>query len=368
MNDYLIPLTSACTLITLNYIAMKIRSKMLIESYEQFAAPIFTGLACIMMMLQPLPPQLGLVDLRSMPIFMAGLRYGFPIAMTSTIVPTLYSIGMGDTEWFMQSTLHLLIPAIVSSFFHKTEYRSGYTAIRIHYGLFICLIVFILQQLYHYFTEPVLNRNPITDPLYILLLAGATITLLIVMVNDENKTWMLQRQSELQANQDGLTGLPNMRSFLSIANNSIKRRKVSLFMIDIDNFKRFNDHFGHLEGDHLLRKIGSLLRNQIREEDYVARYGGEEFILMSTETDVQRLSQYAQHLCTSVANDSIQENGTQELPPITISVGISIALYPMDDLNRLIKEADEALYTSKFTGKNRYTFYKHEVAMQDALG
>lgn len=357
MSEYLIPLTSACTLITLNYMATKIRNKMLIDTYEHIAAPLFTGLACIIMILQPLPPQLGLVDLRLIPVFMAGLRYGIPIALISIVIPTLFDFLSGHDQWILHSVMNLMVPAIVSAFFHRKHYRYGYNAIQIRTGLFICFIVFVVQQLYRYMTLAASYWSDPVSPLFILLLTCATITLLIVMVNDENKTWILQRQLEVQANQDSLTGLPNMRSFMHIADSAINKRKIAIFMIDIDNFKKFNDQFGHLEGDRLLQAIGSLLRHQIYERDYVARYGGEEFILMSTETDPVKLAQYAKHLCATVARHSLIEDLAAGSPSITISIGISIAGQPLDDLKRLIREADQALYESKYSGKNRYTFY-----------
>jgi diguanylate cyclase len=174
------------------------------------------------------------------------------------------------------------------------------------------------------------------------------------MYNDENRTWMLQRRLELQANQDGLTGLPNLRSFMNIARNTVLLRPISIMMIDIDNFKKYNDTFGHLQGDKLLREVGQILRSSVYEHDYVARYGGEEFIIMSQLTDYEQLSDYAYRLCHAV---EAHQSNSQEEARTTISIGISISESQQDELLRMISEADEALYISKGNGKNRYTFY-----------
>ncbi|SDO80636.1 5TMR of 5TMR-LYT [Paenibacillus sp. yr247] len=357
MNEYLVPLTSACTLVTLNYMAMKVRSKMLIESYEHFLAPLLTGLACIIMMLEPLPEPLGLIDLRSLPIFMAGLRYGLPVALLSTVLPSGFSLLFQESNAWFITAQDLIAPALISSLFHNKEYRSGFLDIPIRHGLLICSFLFLLRLLIHGLLESHLSWPYAGDQLFMLAIMSATFIILIIMVNDENKSWRLQRQLELQANQDGLTKLPNLRSFLPIADNALLKGRVSIFMIDLDNFKQYNDRFGHLEGDQLLREISSVLRHLIHEQDYIARYGGEEFILLSTEIDPLRLRIYAERLCSLVADTFLHKNHG-DTAPITISIGISTAEEPQVELTRIISEADHALYESKHRGKNRSTFYK----------
>ncbi|MEW9700621.1 GGDEF domain-containing protein [Paenibacillus sp. SI8] len=358
MNEYLIPLTSACTLITLNYIAMKIRNKMLIESYEHILAPLLTGLASIIMMLEPLPEALGLIDLRSLPIFMAGLRYGLPIALLSTLLPSGYSFLLHEHHGVFIIIQDLIAPALLSSFFHNKEYRIGFLDIPIRHGLQICSFIFVVRLLTHGFFTGSWTWGYAEDQLFMLIIMSTAFILLIIMVNDENKKWRLQRQLELQANQDGLTRLPNLRSFISIALNAMRKRKVSIMMIDIDNFKLYNDRFGHLEGDQLLRDIGSVLRHHINEQDYVARYGGEEFVLLSVETDPLQLAVYAHRLCVAVA-DSFRDKDDTRSTPVTVSIGLSTMQTLQDELQQIISEADQALYESKHSGKNRFTFYNN---------
>lgn len=357
MNEYLVPLTSACTLVTLNYVAMKVRSKMLTDSFEQLLAPLLTGLACIIMMLEPLPEPLGLIDLRSLPIFMAGLRYGMPIALLSTVLPTGFSLILNENHAWFNISQDLLAPALISSLFHNKEYRNGFLDIPIRHGLQICTYVFLLRLLIHGLFISRLSWHYVGDQLFMLAIMSATFITLIIMVNDENKSWRLQRQMELQANQDSLTKLPNLRSFMPIANNALSKRQMSIMMIDLDNFKQYNDLFGHLEGDQLLREISHVLRQHIHEQDYLARYGGEEFILLSSETDPIKLSLYAQRLCFMTAQAFLYKNQSI-LTPITISIGIATAELPQAELTQMIYEADQALYESKHQGKNRFTHYK----------
>ncbi|KIL42432.1 hypothetical protein SD70_00460 [Gordoniibacillus kamchatkensis] len=367
MQDWFLPISNVCTLVTLNYIAIKLRTKVAIEPYEIFAVPLLTGLACIVMMLQPLPPALGIVDLRFAPLVMAGLSSGLPIALLSLLLPAAYSYFAGGQP-MMNLLQDMIAPAVLSSLFHNRDYRSGIVPIRLSDGLKTIALFFIVHVLAgFYMKQQRVDADMLMSRLYMLALCVVAIVVLIRMYNDESKTWLLQRRLELQANQDGLTRLANLRSFIKLAEDTLARRRIAIFMIDIDNFKQYNDRFGHLAGDDLLREVGRLLRNAIGAQDYVARYGGEEFILMSHHTDLATLDSYASLLCDTVASQAYSElqqvnadgydADANSIQSITISIGISVAARPGDSLQRLIDEADQALYASKRGGKNRYTFH-----------
>jgi diguanylate cyclase len=367
MNEYLIPLTSACTLVTLNYLALKVHSKMLIDSHEHLFASLLTGLASIIMMLVPLPETFGLIDLRSLPIFMAGLRYGLPVALFSTVLPAGSSLISHESQTLIIIAQDLIAPAFISSFFHNKEYRNGFLDIPIRHALQICVFVFILRLVTHSILTSSFSWSYTLDQLFMFAITFATLFMIIIMVNDENNNWRLQRKLELQANQDGLTKLPNLRSFMPIALGALHKRKVTIMMIDLDNFKLYNDRFGHLEGDQLLQEVSAVLRHLINEQDYLARYGGEEFILLCTETDPTRVLSYGQTLCTSIAELFHYKKNGLEAAPISISIGISIAESSHTDLRTLISEADHALYQSKHTGKNRPTLYTHPQANEHKM-
>lgn len=359
---YQIPLTNACTLIALSYIALKLRNVRMFERLSGVAAPLLTGMACIIMMLQPFPGDLLLSDVSFAPVVMAGLRFGWRAAVPATLLPAGYLYLFQPEDWLPLFFQEQLIPAIISSVFHRKEYDSGYNVIRMTDGLYICLLLTASRVLLHTGEASFGSVSFWLSQAVMFLISGAAIAVLIYMFNDENRNWLLQRKLELEANQDGLTRLPNLRGFLDIAKRTVRSRPVAIFMIDIDNFKAFNDTYGHLQGDQLLREVGALLRASISEQDYVARYGGEEFIILSHSTDTRQLAAYAQRLCDTV---SAYPFLTTDTIRSTISVGISVsARVHEEELYRLIAEADEALYVSKSSGKNRFTLYSELIRAQ----
>jgi diguanylate cyclase len=349
-----IAFTNACILIALSYAALKLKNRLFMERYELWSAPLLTGLACIIMMIQPNSDDAFPAVLHFVPIIMAGLRFGWAVSILSTLLPALYIVGFTELYSPLRIVQDLLAPAVVSSLFYRKESASGYAAIPFKDGLKVCSLLGLSRILISGYIEQEATLYFYFNQLLVLMLFTLVIMVLIAMYNDDNRAWILQRRLEMQANQDGLTGLPNLRSFMNIAQNTVKLRPLSIMMIDIDNFKRFNDTFGHLQGDHLLREVGQLLRSSIYEHDYAARYGGEEFIVLSHITDETQLAAYAQNLCKTVAS---HQSNSLEGSSITISIGVSVTFNQQVDLLRIISEADDALYSSKNSGKNRFTLH-----------
>jgi len=124
---------------------------------------------------------------------------------------------------------------------------------------------------------------------------------------------------------------------------------MGVIMIDIDNFKRLNDEFGHLLGDEVLRQVSSILHQQVRRLDVVCRFGGEEFVVLLSQTSPQHSLQVAEKLLRMVEN--WQFPGVPR--PVTISAGA--ANYPEHGATRdeLVEAADRALYAAKQAGRNR---------------
>lgn len=153
--------------------------------------------------------------------------------------------------------------------------------------------------------------------------------------------------------RDGLTGLYNHRHFYEILPYEIERAKrykhsVGLLMIDLDNFKGYNDTYGHLAGDKLLQDFARLFVSVVRGADMVFRYGGEEFAIVCPETTKQNVIEIARRLL----------NLSAEKVPLTLSIGM--ASYPDDGQARdeLIANADFALYQAKQLGKNRFCLFE----------
>jgi len=153
---------------------------------------------------------------------------------------------------------------------------------------------------------------------------------------------------------DGLTGVFNRRFFeLRIAEEIERARRfnngMAVIMVDIDQFKRLNDEFGHLLGDEVLRQVSSIFHQHLRKIDVVCRYGGEEFGILLAQTDSQHAMGVAEKLRRVV--EAWQFPGVPR--PVTISAGV--ASFPGDGANRddLMKAADAALYAAKQSGRNR---------------
>jgi diguanylate cyclase (GGDEF)-like protein len=155
---------------------------------------------------------------------------------------------------------------------------------------------------------------------------------------------------------DELTGIFNRRHFMKLAEGELERAKryrhhLSMMIFDIDNFKRVNDHYGHLCGDAVLRELSVACRTILRQCDIFARFGGEEFIIMFPETDRTSAIQVANRLCQLVANLVIEHKSVQI--QVTISVGVTTNNSTLDTLDDLLNQADKALYQAKRLGKNR---------------
>ncbi|MCK4368174.1 MAG: diguanylate cyclase [Dehalococcoidales bacterium] len=171
----------------------------------------------------------------------------------------------------------------------------------------------------------------------------------------------LYAQATIRANTDGLTGLYNHRHFherleQEIARGSRFGSMFSLIMLDIDLFKAYNDIYGHLAGDDVLRRIGRYLESSIRSIDLAFRYGGEEFAIILPETRLDVAVRVAERI-----RKTIESKTSSRAMPITISLGI--ANWPTDGVMKeeIIARADAALYRAKQAGRNRTCLSSDEV-------
>jgi len=167
----------------------------------------------------------------------------------------------------------------------------------------------------------------------------------------------LQRKYQRFATIDALTGLHNRGYMDDMFDREIKRSErdnlsLCMIMIDVDNFKKYNDDFGHLAGDRVLITVGEAVRSPLRPNDLVARFGGEEFAVMLPETSLENAVIIAERLRDRVSrSDPGMLNGVQ-LPHVTISLGVT-EFQPGQTLATMISSADLAMYHAKRQGKNR---------------
>jgi diguanylate cyclase len=157
---------------------------------------------------------------------------------------------------------------------------------------------------------------------------------------------------------DPLTGLGNRKYFdrsidMAVHNALASAEPLSLLMFDIDHFKSFNDSYGHLTGDQVLRLVGMSLKQTIKGQDITARYGGEEFAVVLPNTALRQALTVADHIRRAVMAKELKKKSTGEiLGRVTISVGVSM-LKPGDNTDSLIERADACLYAAKRNGRNR---------------
>jgi diguanylate cyclase (GGDEF)-like protein len=159
------------------------------------------------------------------------------------------------------------------------------------------------------------------------------------------------------ANIDGLTSLSNRRAFFEIASlataqSKRSQRELTLIMLDVDNFKSINDHYGHPVGDEVLRQIGSCLATTARESDTPARYGGEEFVVLAPDTDLAEGVVLAERIRLALTTIVVHVDGKTITP--TASMGVA-SLRHDETFEQLCARADAAMYGAKNAGRNRVT-------------
>ena len=191
----------------------------------------------------------------------------------------------------------------------------------------------------------------------------------IVAVRLDITEMVLQRQALEQANQrlallsatDGLTGIGNRRHFDAVLatewlRGARQQEPLALLMIDIDHFKLYNDHYGHLAGDACLRRVAQLLATCVRRAgELVARYGGEEFVLLLPGTDLDQARLVAQHCIDAMAQERIPHADSPTAQFVTLSIGVA---HTVPDAERkadtLVDAADNALYRAKNAGRQQF--------------
>ncbi|MBN2298407.1 MAG: diguanylate cyclase [Deltaproteobacteria bacterium] len=156
---------------------------------------------------------------------------------------------------------------------------------------------------------------------------------------------------------DELTGLFNFRHLVSMLSNEVTRhlrynRTMSLAMIDIDNFKGYNDSKGHEEGNELLMQLAHVFRHNTRNCDLLARYGGEEFVIIFPETSLEEAIVVSERICTTVESSL----------DVSVTIGLSSLPNNTTDHNELIRMADKAMYWGKQHGKNQIVVYKEAMS------
>ena len=202
------------------------------------------------------------------------------------------------------------------------------------------------------------------SPVFILTLRGTyqftcALTLFLLVVLTEYAASSSEDQLERLGRTDGLTGIANRREFDTVIANEWQRAKrnhqaISLAIIDVDWFKKYNDLYGHQTGDDCLRKIARVLcENLRRSSDVVARYGGEEFVFIAPDTEQEQAMILAEMICQNLRNQQLPHEKS-EFGHVTVSIGVATTIPEKNgNIEDLIRRADAALYEAKRKGRNR---------------
>lgn len=176
----------------------------------------------------------------------------------------------------------------------------------------------------------------------------------------EDQLAQLQAKLEELSYQDGLTGVANRRMFDTVMEREWsdarrQQRPLSLIILDIDYFKQYNDHYGHLQGDECLRRVAqTLLTASTRTRDFLGRFGGEEFILILPDTDAQSATSVAERCRNLILEQHIEHERSGIGEKLTISAGVAtIVPSASSDRVEFLELVDKRLYRAKQQGRNR---------------
>jgi diguanylate cyclase (GGDEF)-like protein len=276
-------------------------------------------------------------------------HWQFYSAATSVIaiLVSVYCLSEGITGIFV----HLYyIPIIIVSY----QYRER----GVLYSLFLVMVYLLLVFLYFPGNAHVIVEGTIRG--FALMAISFIISALAsrIQTNVDALRQSESRYMELSI-KDDLTGLYNQRHFYHLLHAEIERaeryaRPLSLLLIDIDDFKRFNDTYGHMEGDRVLERIGATIQQCVRRTDWAFRYGGEEFTVFMPETLGDQAGVVAERIRTEFRAERFRPSPGQEESK-TVSIGI--AQYQSgEELKEFISRADRNMYEAKRRGKDRLCF------------
>ena len=232
--------------------------------------------------------------------------------------------------------------------------RRGYTPAR--YFMIAWTTLMVAAIIATLFSAGIIEQYA-SESLYIIEF-GAFVEMILLSIALASRI----RDLEQDSLTDGLTQLFNRRFFdrqlLRLAEVSQRNSEpLSLLIIDIDHFKQFNDNFGHDVGDNVLRQVGVTLLKAARQTDYICRYGGEEFTILLPNTDKGNAIEIAERARKLISQKNIKES------QITVSIGLA-TINGTEEVNvkNLLKQADEALYRAKNSGRNRVESFIDGVA------
>lgn len=181
--------------------------------------------------------------------------------------------------------------------------------------------------------------------------------------------WWLKKWKKLSFT-DPLTGLSNrtfLKYYMGKNGKRLSGKSISIFMIDIDYFKKYNDNYGHIEGDRVIKEVANTLKSSVRKNDVVIRYGGEEMVILIPDIPMDATEKIAQKIQKCLSDKNIEHKYSEVCDKLTISMGIYNGKYQGENIYHLIDNADSALYLAKENGRNQYKIFTGKSSPVPAL-
>ncbi|TCN26130.1 GGDEF domain-containing protein [Mesobacillus foraminis] len=355
-------LANMTLIISFMYIILKFKEFLIIKikniNKYIWLVPLLISILSIWVMHHPLVYEGMRIDLRGVPLFFLSYLGGWKLGFLGLLLPVWYRIELGGPTLIQGILQGILIPYLSGALFHKKSvYNPPYTLLSLKPMMAGFFIQEIIKSGLMLLTTP---ATPLSIGLMIMFEAIALLSIALIN-NDTNRNLLTKKDLEFQSRYDNMTNLYNLRYFKNKVHSLISNKKSFVIaMCDVDHFKHYNDTNGHPAGDTVLRTIGQLLTDSMRTEDVFARYGGEEFIICFTNvTSPQTAAGIAERFRNLVETYPFAEEEKQPNGSLTISIGLSSVSHEKS-LDTLIEEADQALYTSKRTGKNSIHLYHPE--------
>ncbi|MDD7793727.1 GGDEF domain-containing protein [Clostridium sp. 'White wine YQ'] len=313
---------------------------------------IFCGLAgCLLILYSIQTYNKVLIDLRVISVMIAAFYGGFVSSIIATFIIALFRVGYFGLSYIsVIASTSLIMVALIFSYISKSRFSF--------------IKKFIIMSVINIIYGIVLYSVLINDSKIISLINFSfTISTIIVSIivyytlKYISKTNELYRKLRFESTKDYLTGLNNVREFDKLLNKHIhsaveKNENISILMIDIDYFKNINDTYGHSSGDLILKQLSNLLVKSCRSFDVVSRNGGEEFTTILLDCDYEHAFNIAERMRKAVEEYAFIIEGNKEIN-ITVSIGVGTYPYPIQEINTILKVADDALYNAKRSGRNK---------------
>jgi len=350
-------------IVSVMFVAIKIKKAILAYMKRfDYIIPVMYGITSWAVMLQSIKIDGMPFDLRCVPVFFVSYRYGWKAGAVALLFPAAYRLYLGGSTAWQGILFGLVLYWFVASICNTAKKeRFPYHNISMGHILSVMIVSVTLNALLDGLFTPLATEEFLLIELYRLIFFILAVVAMTLIVNDDNRTYVQAQDLLHLSTHDSLTRLPNYRSFKDNAKQILETNPAAyVAMLDLDNFKLYNDTYGHQAGDNLLRSISHIFKSRITEQGFIARYGGEEFVAIFSTGDLSVVQTILDDIRIAIESSAFHEGQTQSLSKVTISIGVSLPGSGASELKELISQADRALYRSKRTGKNRCTFFREE--------